>query len=426
MPTARGWSIVATGVALWVAGRLFGASVLEQLGFALIVLVIIAVVVVRMARHDLEVVRTVSPARTGAGRTIALNYRVTNGGRGPAPLVLLEDRLPSSVRGAARFALNGLEPDGSRAASITLRPVRRGRYEIGPLSMIFVDPFRLARRRSTAADTTHLIVHPRVETLTMPRDTGERRSAASAALRQPTVARGEDFFTLREYAEGDDLRKVHWPSTAKRGRYMIRQEETPWHTRATIVFDDRAAAHGGAGESSSFERVVEAVASLADLYHRSGHAFRVLGAHQPGITTGKGAGHMARIMDLLAVAPLSGGDEDRALAEKLSDVVAGGTAEASLVVVAGSLLPADAIAIAAAARRFRSVVTISYPAHRFGAADTKQRWAGEQASVEVARLLERSSIRALLLGPGDMLGPAWRGTGGPRMAGTWIRKPEPV
>ena len=59
---------------------------------------------------------------------------------------------------------------------------------------------------------------------------------------------------MREYVEGDDLRKIHWPATAKRGGFMIRQEETPWHTRATILLDDRVESHGGIGESSSFER----------------------------------------------------------------------------------------------------------------------------------------------------------------------------
>ncbi len=52
---------------------------------------------------------------------------------------------------------------------------------------------------------------------------------------------GEDFFTLRDYEDGDDLRKVHWPSSAKRDRLMIRQLEMPWQSRALIVLDTEVA-----------------------------------------------------------------------------------------------------------------------------------------------------------------------------------------
>jgi uncharacterized protein (DUF58 family) len=141
--------------------------------------------------------------------------------------------------------VHGIEASGSRRAGFVMKAVRRGRYDIGPLQVGFVDPFGLARVRWRALGVSRFLVHPRVERLATPYDMGERRSLASTARRQPTGARGEDFYTLREYVEGDDLRKVHWPSTAKRGTYMIRQEETPWHTRSTILVDDRAQGHAG-------------------------------------------------------------------------------------------------------------------------------------------------------------------------------------
>ena len=50
---------------------------------------------------------------------------------------------------------------------------------------------------------------------------------------------GEDFYTLREYVVGDDLRRVHWASTARRGELMVRQDEVPWQGRATVLLDAR-------------------------------------------------------------------------------------------------------------------------------------------------------------------------------------------
>ncbi len=297
--------------------------------------------------------------------------------------------------------------------------------------MSFLDPFGLARVRTRLAEQTSFIVHPRMEPLSLPRDQGERRSVATSALRQPTVAQGEEFFTLREYSEGDDLRKIHWSSTAKRGRYMIRQEETPWHTRATLLLDDRACAYEERVEAPAFERAVEAMASLVDLYHRAGFGFRVIGAHNAGIPSGRGSDHMARCLDLLATVPLdddaAGPDEDEALALRLMEIERGATAEASLIVVTGLLDASEAVALTRCRRRFRQVTAIQFPPHRYGSLGTKARWGGEQRLVEVVHLLERAGVRVMALGPDDPLSSGWSSRNNrPGMERAWAPKPELV
>jgi uncharacterized protein (DUF58 family) len=428
VPTTRGWLVVATGVAMVVAGSAFGTRPLEQLGVALVVLVAIAVGVVRLGRHDLTVSRRISPERARPGQPVIVAMAVANGGTGSAPLLLLQDRLPRGVAGRARYAIRGIEPGGRRDASITITAARRGRYEVGPLEISIVDPFALAQVRRRALDTAALLVYPRVEFLGLPRDTGDRRSLSLSTLRQPTGARGEDFYTLREYVEGDDLRKIHWPSTAKRSRYMIRQEETPWQTRATILLDDRAGAHEGFGESSSFERAVEAAASLVDLYHRSGYAYRLVSAHRPGRPSSKQAEHWTRCLDELATITTAGpGIPDDALATRLGELEGGSTAEASLVVVTGSLEARDAVAVTRCGRRFRDITVIAFPRHRFSGQTTRSRWEGERRLMEAARLLTRSGVRAVVLGPDDALGPGWAGAS--RLATQepgWARRPELV
>jgi uncharacterized protein (DUF58 family) len=354
---------------------------------------------------------------------------VRNRGTGSAPLLLIEDQVPSGLSGRARFALRGVEGRGTRDASVTLTAARRGRYEIGPMEVAIVDPFGLARLRHTAVGSTRFIVHPRVEPLAMPRDLGDRRSLSLSTLRQPTGARGEDFYTLREYVEGDDLRKIHWTSTAKRGRYMIRQEETPWQTRATVLLDDRDGAHDGFGDLSSFERAVEAAASLVDLYHRSGYGYRLAAAHDAGVPSAKRSEHWSRCLDLLATIGTGRAEagEDTALVARLTELEAGTTAEASLVVVGGSLGAREAAAITRCRRRFREVTVILFPAHRFSSQTTKSRWEGEKRLNEAVRLLTRSGARAVALGPEDGLGAAWAGLSPVRpQEATWGRRPELV
>ncbi|MEA2434513.1 MAG: hypothetical protein QOG54_1970 [Actinomycetota bacterium] len=430
MPNVRGWLVGAAGVGLFVAGLLFGAQPLEQVGFGLIVLVIGAVAVVRLGRHDLEITRTVSPERARAGQPVQVTLRFTNRGRGSAPLMLLEDRLPKGLAGRGRFTLNGVEPEGRREVSYQVVAHQRGLYEVGPLSARMVDPFSLAQLGARVAPSTTLMVHPKIEKLTLPQDQGEKRSAQSSALRQLSGGRGEEFYTLREYAQGDDLRKVHWASTAKRGRYMIRQEETPWHTRATVVIDDRRWAHDRFGDSSSFERAVEAAASVLSLYQSAGYGFRLIGVHSAILSSGRGVGQMHQCLDHLSMLrPLGDQDEESLLLGRLGEIEGRGIAEATLILIGGTIPDSAAIGLARLKRLFRQVIVVSFPAHRFSSDSTKARWEGEKQTVEISRLLNRSGVRTVVLGPGDALAPAWSSLSSTRMRGGdagWAPKPELV
>ena len=431
MPTARGWLTIGLGAALWGIGRTFGSGPLEQIGFALLVLVVIAAVIVNSRRHRLDVHRRVSPERARSGQPVEVRLSIRNEGRGSAPLLLLDDEIPLELAGNARFALNGVEPGGHRETTYELRPPRRGHYEIGPLNISFVDPFGLAQTQFEVTGSTPLLVHPRIETLALPRDFGHQRSMSISALRQLSGARGEDFYTLREYVEGEDLRKIHWPSTAKRAKPMIRQEEMPWHTRATILLDDRLDPHDGFEESSSFERCVEAAASLADLYHRSGYNYRVMGATTTGVPLSRGAQHFHRCLDMLAVIETHRSDrrDHDALLVRLAELEGGTSGEGTLVVVSGELTADAAMAISRCRRRFRQVIAILFPAHRYGTGATRDRWAGEQRIHETVGVLTRSGVRTLVLGPGESLASGWSSMSSRMLRGgvkTWDQKPEPA
>ncbi|HET7482173.1 MAG TPA: DUF58 domain-containing protein [Actinomycetota bacterium] len=428
MPTPRGAAVIIGGSLLLGAGWALGSEPMETLGFALMALAVIAAAVVLFSRHDLRITRELLPSRTHAHHPVTVSLKIENLGRGSAPLLFIEDRLPHGIGGTSRFAVSGIEKGGTRDASYTITPATRGRYRIGPLDVIVTDPFGLARVRSQRTQASDLLVHPTIEKLSLPRDLGERRTAAASALRQPTGPQGEDFYTLREYAEGDELRKIHWPSTAKRGKVMIRQEETPWHLRATILLDDRRRVHEGVGASASFERAVEAAAALVDLYHRSGYGFRLTTAHQLGITTSKGSEHYHRCLDLLATIETRGStrEEDTSVLGRLAEIEQRQGAEDTLVVLTGTIEAEVARALARCRRLYKQVVVLSWPTHRFAPTSTRARWDGEGQIVAITGVLARSGVRTIVLGPGDRLAPAWTNTrarGGDR---TWGQKPELV
>jgi uncharacterized protein (DUF58 family) len=87
---------------------------------------------------------------------------------------------------------------------------------------------------------------------------------------------GEDDTATREYRHGDDLRRIHWRTTARRGELSVRREEQPWQSRGAVILDTRTVAHRGDGAASSFEWAVSAAASVAIHLSRSGFTLRLV------------------------------------------------------------------------------------------------------------------------------------------------------
>ena len=133
------------------------------------------------------------------------------------------------------------------------------------------DPFGLAQRRVVMDLRDEIVVTPPVEDLLGPEPTrGERTGLASFGRLAPSTG---EFSLMRPYVEGDDLRRIHWPSVARRGELMIRQDETSSRSRAVLLLDARASTAGVAG-GPVFEHLVGAAASLGVMLLRSGAAVR--------------------------------------------------------------------------------------------------------------------------------------------------------
>jgi uncharacterized protein (DUF58 family) len=181
----------------------------------------------------------------------------TNRGTRRTPLLNVSTTFSAAQR-YARFALAPLERGGRADAAFRLPTDRRGVFTLGPLIVERADIFGLVSRKTEAAPAAKLTVFPRVDNITSLEGVGVADPIAEATGPRRVGAGGGDFFALTEYAQGDDLRRVHWPSVARTGRMMIRQEETPWRGRATVVVDLRADVH----DQESFEDVLSAAASV--------------------------------------------------------------------------------------------------------------------------------------------------------------------
>jgi uncharacterized protein (DUF58 family) len=171
--------------------------------------------------------------------------------------------------------LDRVEPRGFREVSYRVRSDLRGRYPLGPLQLRLGDPFGLCELSRSFTTSDLLTVVPQVQTLPAVKLTGEWSGFGDSHARAVALA-GEDDVVPREYRHGDDLRRVHWRSTAKYGELMVRREEQPLRHHATVLLDTRDRGHRGSGPASSFEWAVSAAASVALHLLERGYEVRLL------------------------------------------------------------------------------------------------------------------------------------------------------
>lgn len=270
--TGRGFAVLAGGLLMWIGSRIAGSPGLHLVAVGLIVLVLLSWAHLRWHRHRLRVTRRLSARRVFAGSTIHVTLDVEDVGGARASVIFLEDRLPAALGRAARAVLGGMGGSRHREVSYTMTCGRRGRYLVGPLVATITDPFGLARVRMEFSDRHEVIVYPRVEDLRS-RPIARSAGGAGETTARQLYRRGEDFYTMREYVIGDDLRRIHWPSTARTGRLMIRQDEAARRASMTLALDTRARAFHGSAKA--FERAVSAATSVGAHYMRLGISLRV-------------------------------------------------------------------------------------------------------------------------------------------------------
>src|SRR5262245_45440108 len=259
--TTRGRAFVAAGAAAAVLGLGLGQRTLLSIGGVLIILPVLSVLAASRTRYRITWTRAMTPARVQAGHTASVSIQLNNVSRLPTGLLLAEDTVPYSIGSRPRFILDRIEPGGSRRLSYPIQPDHRGKFAIGPLQVRVADAFGLAKVGSTAAPPVTLVVTPAVTALSHAALAGSWLGEGDARA-STAAAAGEDDVVPRAYRDGDELRRVHWRSTARYGELMVRREEQRWRNRAVLFLDTRLGAHGGRGPASSFEYAGSAPASL--------------------------------------------------------------------------------------------------------------------------------------------------------------------
>lgn len=373
MLTRRGWGLTVGALGLAIAGRLLGLLELYVLAAGAWALMGAALAFLAVRPGEVDARRTLHPARVQAGEESRVDLAVANRGPRATAVVELRDPVDGGPR-RARLLLAPLAPGGTQHASYRIPTTRRGVLAVGPLEARRFDPLALATVARTVAPRTELVVHPAVEPLLpLPHAPGDDLHGGSR--RSTTMgASGEDFYALRPWAQGDDLRRVHWPSTARRDELMVRQHDVPWQGRATVVLDVRGACH----DEDSLEQAVAAAASIAVASGRSGSLVRLVTTDGGDTGFGDGPAHLDAILDRLARVQAAEGD--------LPGLAA---VEGAVALVVPADLPAVDLARLARLSSSKGALTIV---------------ALKREGVAVTPAV---AGRTVLVGPDQPLGPAW-------------------
>lgn len=295
--TTRGRSFLAAAAAAALSAVILGEKDLLRVAVLLAILPMLAALYVGRSRYRLACSRSLQPHRAPVGASARVVLRLQNMSRLPTGTLLLEDRLPYALGSRPRVVLERLGARQASSVAYTVRADVRGRYEVGPLVVRLTDPFGLCELTRSFPSVDRLTVVPQVVPLPNVRLAGEYTGAGDSRARSVAV-HGEDDAATREYRRGDDLRRVHWKSTARLGELMVRREEQPWESRATVVLDTRAFAHRGEGPTASFEWAVSAAASIAVHLREAGYKMRLV--TDSGIDADATDGGEGLILDHLA------------------------------------------------------------------------------------------------------------------------------
>lgn len=256
MPTRAGIATAVVGVLCLIAGRVFGMFELYIVAAAMLALVACAIAWVLLNWRSLQVSRAVVPPRLHVGSTSVVTLTLSNKRLIPTPVAQITDEVNGTPRADAHVP--PLVRNKFTRASYRVPAEQRGRIALGPMRTRVTDPFALASTVRLSAPDASVLVLPAYDIIAAPPQPSGR--VASRADRSPgrIGAQGDEFSSLRAYVVGDDLRKVHWPSTARSGELVVRTEHVPEHGDSMVLLEVRDAV----ATPETFERMVSAATSV--------------------------------------------------------------------------------------------------------------------------------------------------------------------
>lgn len=292
--TVAGRAVLVLTVVTWLLGwRLGWEEMIVVAGTGVVLLAVSALFMV--GRTNIDVLLEVEPPRVTVGDAVAGSLDVRNKAKTPLLPFILE--LPVGEGGVA-FSYPLMRPGATHEELFVVPTEKRGVIDVGPATSVRGDPIGLFRRNIGWSEVTEIFVHPQVVQLE-PLGTGLLRDLEGTTSNNVSMS-DLAFHALREYSPGDDLRHVHWRSSARHGKLLVRQFLDTRRSHLSVVVDCRPSSWRAEADYETAVSVAGSllVRALLDEYDAS----FVSGRHQASKVGGKA------VLDVCARAEQQGDD----------------------------------------------------------------------------------------------------------------------
>lgn len=250
--TARGWGLLSSVALVATLAALLSEEWLIAMAATLVVAPLVAIVSAILPKRHIEYSLQVESSVSAPG-PVRTSMTASPKGRWASSRTV-SPFLDSRAQGLFRLSF----PTEPTVIDIDMTSVTRGTHVFGPVRETFHDPFGLVRRQRTISTQKEFLVWPEVLYLQDADVTQEALDTVSTSAR-----RGADEFAhIRQYTPGDDPRRIHWRSSARRTSLQVRETAETQRPEITLVL-------GGVMSPAQFETAVSVIASLYLLLHTS-------------------------------------------------------------------------------------------------------------------------------------------------------------
>ncbi len=270
--TLSGLVLIVVAVVGWLLAHVLGGRVLYLAAYAGLAMLGTAIYLARRKR-PVYAVRSELARRARVGQTLEVELTLMSKAR--VTTFEVEEKLHPHLGRTVVLPVSAVSPGQEFKHRYSISPKLRGVYQIGPLTAEFSDPMGLARRRQELAKATEIIVHPNVEEVL---DRPLTRAFEDPPLRPPRSRawpEGFEFYGMRDYVPGDDMRRVVWRAYARTDKMLVREFEQGISDRIAVVVDTDHNWHSPGQPSDTFETSVRVAASVGVRHVKDGFSVRL-------------------------------------------------------------------------------------------------------------------------------------------------------
>ena len=289
--------VLALGVGTVIIALVGGWSVMYRVSYVVWLLILLAAVWTLIGARSLAVERRVRTQRAQVGGHFEEWTAVDNTSWLPKPWLDLRIRSDISDDETRRGFVMG--PKARRSWTIRTQCASRGKFRLGDIQLETGDPFGLFHRQVRFPSDETVVVYPRtVVFATAARIPGDLPGGAQQRGQVPFVT--PTAAGVRDYMPGDPLSRIHWPSTARTGRFMVKEFELDPFSDVWVCLDLNRRVHHGRGPESTEEYAVTVAASLARHFLDENRAVGFV-AQGEAVQPDRGVRQLSKVLELLAV-----------------------------------------------------------------------------------------------------------------------------